>query len=86
MKSQRVISDLLNADDGRNARTNQDRHNYVVDRGSSVVERSTLNRGNLVSNPLGHRFEIGGFSSTPHSPRSVICIHYYLAVDGDGNT
>ena len=86
MTSQHVIGDLLDADDGRNARTNQDRHNYVVDRGTSEVELSTVNRGNLVSNPLDHRFEIDEFSSTPHSPRSVIYINDYLAIDSDGNT
>ena len=56
-----------------------------MERGSSDVERWTLNRHSPGSNPLSCCSETSPFSFSPRRPSSLSCINVYLAEDSDGN-
>ena len=56
-----------------------------VERGSSVVEWRTLNRGSPGSNPLCYRFEAWIFSFSPCRPSSLSCINEYMTIGSGGN-
>ena len=52
-----------------------------VDRGSSVVECWTRNRGSLGSNPLCYHFEVLAFFFSSRRLSLLSCINECLAID-----